>query len=189
MGSKDINVRRYILSGAPGSGKTSVIKEMEQRGYIVVHESATDVIAAAQVKGIEKPWEEPCFVGDIATVQKERQVNTHGELQFFDRSPFCTYALGSYLAQLQNIQFQPPQVLSEEIDLCLAMRIYQPEVFFFESLGFIEHTAARKISYEDALIFEQIHKSIYQRFGFDLTLVPAVPVAERLNYILQRIGW
>lgn len=188
MGLKGFSVNRYILTGAPGSGKTSVIREMEQQGHIVVHEAATDVIADAQTKGIEKPWEEPRFVADIATMQRERQASTQGALQFFDRSPFCTYALGVYLAQLQNTEFQPPKTLAEEIDRCLAMKIYQPKVFFFENLGFIEHTAARKISYADALVFEQIHVSTYQRFGFELILVPAAPVAERQKYILDRIA-
>ncbi len=189
MGSEYFSVKRYILSGAPGSGKTSVIKEMEQYGHIVVHESATDIIAEAQAKGFEKPWEESGFVGDIAIMQRERQVFTRGALQFFDRSPFCTYALGNYLAQTKDTEFQPPKTLTEEIDRCLAMRIYQPKVFFFENLGFIENTAARKISYADALIFEQIHVSTYQTFGFELILVPAAPVAERQKYILDRISW
>lgn len=188
MSSEDFSLERYIFSGAPGSGKTSVINEMEQHGHVVVHEAATDVIADAQAKGIEKPWEEPCFVDDIATMQRERQASTQGALQFFDRSPFCTYALGVYLAQLQNTEFQPPKTLAEEIDRCLAMKIYQPKVFFFETLGFIEHTAARKISYADALVFEEIHVSTYQRFGFELILVPAAPVAERQRYILDHIA-
>jgi predicted ATPase len=188
MGSADLIVNRYILTGAPGSGKTSVIKEMEQHGRIVVHEAATDIIAGAQAKGIEKPWEEASFVGDITIMQKERQVQTRGDLQFFDRSPFCTYALGSYLAQLQNAKFQPPKVLSEEIDRCLAMRIYQPKIFFFENLGFIEHTAARKISFADSLVFEQTHMRIYRKFGFEMILVPPVPVAQRHKYILESIG-
>jgi hypothetical protein len=188
MSSECFSVKRYILTGAPGSGKTSVIKEMEHHGRVVVHEAATDIIAGAQAKGIEKPWEDGRFVDDIAIMQKERQVITHCELQFFDRSPFCTYALGSYLAQLQNTEFQPPQVLAEEIDRCLAMRIYQSKVFFFENLGFIEHTAARKISFADSLVFEQIHVSVYQKFGFELIRVPAMPVAQRHKYIIESIG-
>ncbi len=72
MGSAYLRVKRYILSGAPGSGKTSVIREMEHHGRVVVHEAATDIIAEAQAKGIEKPWEEARFVGDIAIMQRER---------------------------------------------------------------------------------------------------------------------
>jgi predicted ATPase len=183
MGSVDLGPRRYIFTGAPGSGKTSVIRELEHDGHVVVHEAATDIISRAQKLGIEKPWEEASFADDIATLQKERQMTTQGELQFFDRAPFCTFALGSYLAQVKNTKFQPTRALSEEIERCLTMKIYQRRVFFFENLGFIEHTAARKISYADAMIFEQTHVEIYQKFDFELIRVPAGPIAQRYEFV------
>jgi predicted ATPase len=37
----------YILTGAPGAGKTAVLRLLETRGYAVVEEAATDVIALA----------------------------------------------------------------------------------------------------------------------------------------------
>lgn len=91
-------VKRFIFTGTPGSGKTSVIIELEKLGHAVIHEAATDVISQEQAKGMEKPWEEPEFVDQITRMQKERQINFSGNVQFYDRSPFCTYALGKYLA-------------------------------------------------------------------------------------------
>ena len=41
-------IKRFIFTGAPGSGKTSVIKELEKLGHAVIHEAATDVIAEEQ---------------------------------------------------------------------------------------------------------------------------------------------
>ena len=35
---------RYILTGAPGAGKTAVLRLLEVSGYTVVEEAATDVI-------------------------------------------------------------------------------------------------------------------------------------------------
>ena len=55
MDKKCIEMRRFILTGTPGSGKTSVIRELETLGHAVIHEAATDVIAQEQAKGIEKP--------------------------------------------------------------------------------------------------------------------------------------
>ena len=87
-----------------------------------------------------------------------------GDLQFYDRSPFCTYALGKYLAHWKNTEFTPSLVLLDEINYCLKNNVYQNKVFFFENLGFTRHTGARKISYEDALIFEWIHLDVYKEF-------------------------
>lgn len=180
-------VKRFIFTGTPGSGKTSVIKKLEKSGYAVIYEAATDVISTEQAKGIEKPWEEPEFVDKITLMQKERQMHSTGNIQFYDRSPFCTYALGKYLAHWKGLEFKPSPVLLDEIDRCLKNGVYQNQIFFFENLGFIELTSARKISYEDALIFEQIHLDVYKEFGFDIMMVPkGLRVQGRCEFILER---
>ena len=84
------HIKPFLFTGTPGSGKTSCLKELEKLGYIVIHEAATDVISIEQAKGIERPWEEPEFVDKITYMQKERQMDATGDLQFYDRSPFCT---------------------------------------------------------------------------------------------------
>ncbi|ETZ07370.1 hypothetical protein P618_200434 [Holospora obtusa F1] len=179
--------KHFIFTGTPGSGKTSVIKELEKLGHTVIHEAATNVISQEQVKGIEKPWEEPEFVDQIVRMQKERQMNATGDLQFYDRSPFCTYALGKYLADHKNIEFTPSPILLDEIDRCIKSGVYQNQIFFFENLGFIEHSDARKISYEDALIFEQIHLDVYKEFGFEIVLVPKKTIEERCECVLKTV--
>ncbi len=180
--------KRFIFTGTPGSGKTSVIKELEKLGHVVIHEAATAVISIEKAKGLERPWEQSNFVDQITYMQKERQMDSTGNIQFYDRSPFCTYALGKYLAHWKGLEFKPSPVLLDEIDRCLKNNVYQNKVFFFENLGFIEHTDARKISYEDALIFEQIHLDVYKEFGFDIVMVPkGLTVQGRCEFILERV--
>jgi predicted ATPase len=181
-----IDVKRYIFTGTPGSGKTSCLKALEKLGHAVIHEAATDVIAESQAKGDMRPWEEADFVDKIAHMQKERQMNAIGDLQFYDRSPFCTYALGKYLSHWENVAFTPSPVLLDEINRCLKNGVYQNQIFFFENLGFIKHTDARKISYEDALIFEQIHLDVYKEFGFEIIMVPKdLMVTQRCGFIRE----
>lgn len=178
MGRKCAKVQRFIFTGTPGSGKTSVTKELEKFGHAVIHEAATDVISLEQAEGIEKPWENPSFIDKVISLQKDRQINASGNLQFYDRSPFCTYALAKYFGQI------PSKLLLDEINRCLKSEVYQNQIFFFENLGFIEHTDARKISYEDALIFEQIHLNVYKEFGFDIVMLPkGLTVTQRCEFI------
>jgi predicted ATPase len=63
----------YILTGAPGSGKTAVLRLLERRGYPVVEEAATDVIALAQALGRHEPWRERGFIDDILAPRRQRR--------------------------------------------------------------------------------------------------------------------
>ena len=45
-------MQRYILTGAPGAGKTIIIRHLELQGHSIVEEAATDIIALEQAGGI-----------------------------------------------------------------------------------------------------------------------------------------
>lgn len=46
-------LRCYVLTGAPGTGKTVLGHALRQRGYAVVPEAATDVIAGERATAID----------------------------------------------------------------------------------------------------------------------------------------
>ncbi len=58
-------MRRYILTGTPDSGKTSILHELKRLGYCVVEEAATDVIALEQMRGNLEPHLRPDFIDAI----------------------------------------------------------------------------------------------------------------------------
>ncbi len=74
-------MKRFILTGAPGSGKTAIIRQLELDGFSVVEEAATDIIAQAQAQGIAEPWKHASFIDSIAELQKQRQVGASSETQ------------------------------------------------------------------------------------------------------------
>ncbi len=175
-------MKNYILTGAPGSGKTSLINEFQNRNYLTIKEAATDVIAEEQLNGISEPWKNPEFIDKIADLQKIRQESIKdNRLCFFDRSPICTYALTIYL------RFKPSDSLLNELLRIKEQRIYQKQVFFIKNLGFITNTEARKITFEESLKFEEIHKKIYQDFDYELIFINKAPIETRMDQILQHI--
>jgi predicted ATPase len=167
---------RYILTGAPGAGKTALLRLLERRGHSVVEEAATDVIALEQALGRDEPWADPGFIDLIVALQRRRQ--TAFGSGFFDRSPICTWALGQFLG------VPPSPALLAELERIEAGRVYEPQVFFIRNLGFVTPTAARRISHEDALRFEAVHIEAYQRFGYDLVMIPPGDLAARADQVL-----
>lgn len=93
-------MRRFSITGAPGAGKTAIIRRLELDGFSVVEETATDVIAATQAQGTVRPWTHLSFIDAIANLQRDRQIRASyqpDEVQFHDRCVVCTAALAVHL--------------------------------------------------------------------------------------------
>jgi predicted ATPase len=175
-------MKRYILTGTPGSGKTTVIHALKRKGYAVVEEAATDVITLEQSNGILEPWTHPSFIHTILQLQIHREHQAiEAPIQFFDRSPICTYALCTFL------NYPIPVQLTQKINRITTAHVFQQNVFFLENLGCIQPTDARKISFKDALRFEKIHKDVYQYFGYTLIILPHTSEDNRLHKTLTWI--
>jgi predicted ATPase len=177
-------MRRFIITGAPGAGKTAIIRQLELDGFSVVEEAATDVIAAAHARGEVQPWTAPAFIALIAKLQRDRQIRASrqpDEVQFHDRSAVCTAALAVYLGHPVS------PVLAGELKRIKEEAIYQERVFFIRNLGFITATEARRISFEETVRFEKIHEETYRDFGFELLFVEPGSVVERVGSIKAAI--
>jgi predicted ATPase len=73
-------VPSYVLTGAPGAGKTAILRLLEASGYPVVEEAATDVIALSRYLG---------FTASRLLDREVRQViaeRTYEPLAFFIRN-------------------------------------------------------------------------------------------------------
>jgi predicted ATPase len=179
-------MKRYILTGMPGCGKTSIIRALELAGYLVVEEAATDVIALRNAQGITEPHTQPSFIDDIANLQKQRQLRVAGMegIQFYDRSPLCTYALSRWLS------YPISATLADEMERIRVEATYQRQVFFIENLGFCEPTQARRISFEDSIRFEKVHEETYREFGYECIRVARQELTGRVEqierYVLAR---
>ena len=178
-------MKRFIVTGAPGAGKTAIIRQLELEGFGVVEEAATDVIAAAQAHGTPEPWTNPSFIDAVARLQRERQERASYPsdlVQFHDRSVVCTAALAVFLGYAFS------SFLQSELERIKKEGIYKHQVFFIRNLGFVTPTEARRISFEETVRFEKIHEDIYRSYGFGIVPVERASVAERVRAIKDAIG-
>jgi predicted ATPase len=179
-------MKRYILTGTPGAGKTTLLRHLRGLGYPTVEEAATEVIGHEQALGRSEPWEHEDFIDQIITLQRRNRTRTPQRstlaIEFHDRSPICTHALSTYLGR------EPSPLLLDELERIARDGVYQPQVFFIRNLGFCEPTAARRISYQDSLAFEQVHRDSYRTFGYELIDIPAAPVRERAEAVIEALA-
>jgi predicted ATPase len=173
-------MKRYVVTGAPGAGKTAIIRQLEIDGFSVVEEAATDVIALWQAKGITEPWTRPEFIDAIISLQQTRErraVCATDLVQFHDRSVACTAALADYLG------FPRSENLLEELRRVQAEGVFESRVLFLKNLGFVTPSVARRITYEETVRFEEVHERVYRELGFEITLIAAGSVSDRVENI------
>jgi len=172
-------MKRFILTGAPGAGKTVILRQLELDGFSVVEEAATDVIALQQAQGIEEPWTHPLFIDAVVDLQRRRLCASSelADVQFHDRSAMCTAALAAYLGHPIS------DGLSRELERIRTEAIFQKRVFFIRNLGFITPTEARRISFEETLRFERIHEETYRNFGYEIVSVVPGSLLDRVAAI------
>jgi len=177
-------MKRFILTGTPGAGKTAILRQLERDGFSVVEEAATDVIALSQACGVAEPWTHASFIDMVADLQKRRLLRAAHEpceVQFHDRSAICTAALATYLG------FPVTSGLAHELERLRTEKIFEREVFFIRNLGFVAPTEARRISFEEALRFEQIHEQTYRDMDFAIVSIEPGSVAERVASIKNAV--
>ena len=178
-------MKRYIVTGAPGAGKTAIIRQLELDGFSVVEEAATDVNAVAHAHGIVQPWADPSFIDAIAKLQRDRQIRGSHQpdaIQFHDRSVVCTAALAVYLGYAFS------RTLASELQRVKEEAIYQRRVFFIRNLGFVTPTDVRRITFEETVRFERIHEETYRQFGFELIQVERANLADRVGIVKAHLA-
>jgi predicted ATPase len=170
-------MKRFIVTGTPGSGKTAILRQLELEGFGVVEEAATDVIALRQATGIAEPWMRPVFIDEVLALQALRRARLADPIQFHDRSAFCTAALAEFLG------YPLPDALICELERLKREAFYDRRVLLVQSLGFVTPSAARRISLEQARRFEAVHERTYRLHGFDLIPIFPGSVLDRVAAI------
>mmetsp|Transcript_2149 Transcript_2149/g.7766 ORF Transcript_2149/g.7766 Transcript_2149/m.7766 type:complete len:188 (+) Transcript_2149:56-619(+) len=175
----------YILSGAPGAGKTTIGDGLRVLGYPVVREGFMDLYHELLDAGMEKPLEEPQFIDKLAALQLDRMrlqqaAAKEDETAVYDRTPICTLALCKFMGRA------PSAALLEAVEETMRGR-FEKTVLFVVSLGYIETTDIRTLNHEQQLAFEELHRKLYVEHGFECIDIPPLPVKERVAFVADLV--
>ena len=168
----------YVLTGGPCAGKTTLIFELEKRGYSVVPEPARLIIDSKLAAGevIEQIVTDPEWL--ISVVRKAlaqyREVPP-GETYFFDRS--VVDSLAYYALNKKEIDDEFRAALNE---------VKFKKVFLLDLIDFV-NDEARSETPEQAMILHGLIREGYEREGYEIVEVPVLPVPERADFVLKHL--
>lgn len=170
----------YVITGGPCAGKTTLIKELEKRGYRVAQEAARTYIELEQARG--KTLEEirkdevgfqHALIPMKVVAQEALPTN---EVVFLDRGMHDSIA---YLA-LAGVHNDP------KLTDALKHSRYR-KVFLLDLLPYVKDAART----EDARGARNVHdllEKAYRDAGFTLVRVPVMSVKKRADFIEQHLS-
>ena len=178
MGAKQVT-NWYVITGGPGSGKTTTINLLKARGYKTTIEHArhyldTQLVQGKTVEEVRKNQE--IFQSGVLEMQIEQEAKlSPNELIFLDR------AIPDALAYYRFLHFTEDGKLGEALH-----SVSYKAVFILECLPLVQDYARR----EDEAAQKMIHRlliDVYSSLGFPIIHVPVLPPDERVDFILRKL--
>ena len=171
-------MKKYVLTGGPSIGKTTLIEILASMGYKVIPEAARIVAEEERLKNSEiLPWKNvKLFQEKVAELQIKLEEETSAEFVFMDRSIIDGYGYSKFA------ETETPSLINE------TARNRYDKIFVLDPLPHFEKDGLR---FEDAETAKKIHQLIiegYIHFGYEQIFVPVLSPKERVEYILKRIN-
>ena len=167
-----------VITGAPCSGKTSVVIELQRRGYRIVDEVARSIIDDEMEKGRSlREIKTDVLSFERRILKRKLDLETtlpSDELVFLDR------AIPDSIAYFLFEGLDPAEPL-------LKSRMFRyRRIFLFDRL-LLEYDRVRSEDNEMAARIDSLLESAYRRLDYDILRIPVLPVARRTDYILRHL--
>lgn len=176
------NLNFYILTGGPGSGKSTVLDILSNTGFHVVEEAGRDIIQKQMAtKGDAVPWDN---TSRYARLMFLHSVSDFEEFMHLDRPCFFDRGIPDILGYSLLAGIPIPQELKDSI----ARYRYNTKVFIFPPWKDIyTNDTERKQDFQEATATYQMLKNVYEEYGYQTVTVPCLPPAERAGWIISQI--
>lgn len=174
--------KKIVITGGPGTGKSSIINELINRSYFCLEEISRQITREARKDGTEQLFlKNPLLFSEKLINARQQQYlqadNSHSSVVFFDRG------IPDVLAYMDFIGDNYP---SHFVDIC--NNHSYDEVFVLAPWKAIfKSDAERYENFEQAVQIHDFLIKTYQKFNYRLIDVPFAPVNARVDYILNEV--
>lgn len=177
-----METKRIVITGGPGTGKTSVIQLLEEKGYSCLPEVSREVIRSAQKEGIDqlflkKPllFSQLLLEGRIEQFKQAEQAKS--EYLFFDRG------IPDVVAYLDFAGTEYPSLFRE-----VCHTYTYADVFFLPPWEEIYTCDPERYeSFEQACLIHNHLMETYSRSGYQIKEVPCSSLEDRVSFILEHL--
>lgn len=173
-------IKKIALTGAPGSGKSSIIRVLKYN-YLerTIDEAAEDIIKTLRKQGIERPWEMKDFQDRILNLQlqREQQIEKLEGRVFIDRG--ILDGLAYYQLQGKN----PSRAMEQAIE---KTRGRYEKIFLIEIGKSCESNGIRREDIETARRLEELQYKNYTKTGYKVERIPYIEIEERARRIVEK---
>jgi predicted ATPase len=178
-----LKTKKIVITGGPGTGKSTLINELIKRGYTCLEEISRQVILDAKKEGIDQLFlTNPLLFSELLLEGRHQQFlaadNFNAEITFFDRG------LPDVLAYIDFIKDTCPDSF---IETC--KNTAYDEVFILKPWEAIY--ASDNERYENFNQALEIHDCLlktYQNYNYTLIDVPFDTIENRIDYILKTLN-
>ncbi|SDS44388.1 AAA family ATPase [Christiangramia echinicola] len=174
--------RKIVITGGPGTGKSSIINRLEEKGEKCLHEISRQVTLEAKKQGIDQLFlEQPLLFSEKLL---EGRLDQYLEaMEFNSDHIFLDRGLPDVVAYMDYFDTKYPEIFNKicqnnRYDLIFILPPWK-EIYTSDN--------ERYESYEEALKISSYLYSTYKRYGYNPIEVPKLSVEERTSFILDKI--
>jgi len=172
--------QKIVLIGGPGTGKSTVLNELNKLGYQCMPEISREVTLQAQKEGIEQLFlTKPLLFSEKLLEGREKQYldaeKSTANTIFFDRG------IPSIHAYMRYFKTDFPAIFLEKSKQHIYTKVFQ--FLTWEKIYISDNE--RYETFEESTAISSFLNKAYTELGYDIINVPFGTVKERCDFIVN----